>query len=502
MEYKKPTVFIVLDGLGYCKDAQHNAVAQAHMQTYEGWLAHYPHALLAASGASVGLPEGTPGNSLVGHLTLGTGRIIPQPITALHTLIDNGLLCDHPVLAQRFDQLAASGGTLQIMGLVSDGASHSHEKHLHALLRCAHQRGIKRIVVHAFLDGRDVLPRSAELYLERLEKVFAEIGCGCIGSLHGRAYPMDRNGRQEFIEKSFRVLTQPSPVVYASWQEALQKEYAKGLRDEFIQPTALVADAYVHDGDGLIFFNVRADRARSMTHLFYEADKRPHLLWMITGIRYYPECLADILYEWPPVTDSLLDVLEQAHKTLFVIAEKEKYAHVTYFFSGGREVVRSRETRVIVPSLPMEQFEQHPQLSAVEITTQVVRSLETKPCDFYLINYANSDMLGHTGNLAAAIKALQCIDEQLRCLYDQVVEKMNGTLFVVSDHGNAEDMFDEATQQPKTGHTTNPVWFMMIAKQYKNGHEILDMHELADVAPFILKQMGLAVPGGMKKDQK
>lgn len=501
MGTQKVTALVILDGFGYRAQQEYNAIAKAGMRRYQQWLTEYPHVLLAASGKVVGLLEGMPGNSLVGHMALGTGRVVAQPITAINQAIDDGSFFKNELLLRRFDELRASGRTLHLIGLVSDGASHSHEKHLHALLRFAHQRGITKIVVHAFLDGRDVLPRSAEIYLQRLEEVFAEIGCGVIGSIHGRAYPMDRNERQEFISQSFAVLTSEQPVQYASWQEALQKSYAQGLRDEIIPPVALVKDAYIHDGDAIVFFNIRADRARSLTRLFF-AQEHPRLLWMITGIKYYPECPADVLFTWDKVDDGLLDVLERARKTLFVIAEKEKYAHVTYFFNGGREVLRTQETRVIVPSIAMEKFEQHPQMSAIEITDEVLRSLTTKPCDFYLINYANPDMIGHTGNFDATVTAVTCVDEQLDRLYNQIVEKMQGTLYIVADHGKAEDMFDTVTQQPRTAHTTNPVWFLMIDRQYKNNPMTLPLQELADVAPFILQTMGLEVPKAMRKSAK
>jgi 2,3-bisphosphoglycerate-independent phosphoglycerate mutase len=497
MAIRKPVVLVILDGFGYSKQTSYNAVTAAHMHNFNNWLAEYPHALLKAAGTAVGLAPDTPGNSLVGHLALGAGRVVQQPATVLNDEIASGEFFKNPLLIKRFQELKNSGGTLQLMGLLSDGQSHSDDTHLYALLRMAHQQGLTKIVVHAFLDGRDVPPKSAAVYLARLDDVFKEIGCGVLGSIHGRFYPMERSDSPEYINKSYDILTKSHQAQFSSWREALDYYYARHIYDEMIPPTTLVADSYIHDGDGLIFFNIRADRARNLTRLFTQAQ-HPKLLWFITGVRYVPNFSGDVLCDLPVVDHTLLDVLEEAQKKFFVIAEHEKYAHVTYFFNGGREIVHPHESRVIIPSLPADKFAQHPEMSAPEITKAVLSSLTQHARDFYLINYANPDMVGHTGNFEATVKAVQCIDRQLKKLYEQVVEKMAGTLYIVADHGKAEEMRDPVTHQPKTAHTANPVYFLMLQKNLKNGSRELPLHQLADVAPFILKQMQLPVPVEMK----
>ena len=332
--------------------------------------------------------------------------------------------------------------------------------------------------------------------MTHLDAVFKEIGVGRLGSIHGRAYPMDRNEHWEYVKKSFNLMTEPNTMQFASWKQALDYYYAQGITDETIPPTCLADNSNIKDGDGLIFFNIRADRARNITRLFQE-HMHPRLLWFITAVPYHGSFNTQVLYDPPYVEHTLLDVLEEQHKRMFVIAEHEKYAHVTYFFNGGREIVHSQETRMIIPSLPPEKFIEHPEMSAPEITDAVLRSLTKNPRDFYLINYANPDMVGHTGNFDATVKAVACIDEQLYKLYQQIVEKMQGTLYLVADHGKAEDMFDTKSEQVRTAHTTNPVWFVVIRKGLHSTGPELKLNQLADVAPFILREMDLPVPSDM-----
>lgn len=497
MGLKKPVVLVILDGFGYRQSKQYNAAAAAHMHNFESWLQHYGHALLEASGTAVGLPEGTPGNSQVGHFTLGAGRIIKQPITLLNESIDDGSFFKNEMLLRRLHELKQSGGTLQLMGLLSDGASHSHEKHLYALLRLAQQVGLQRVVVHVFLDGRDVPPQSAAVYLERLDQALKTYG-GVLGSIQGRAYAMDRSEDKATIERSFALLTQPQPIEYTSWRAALDAYYKQTIVDELIPPTQLIQGSEIKAGDGLIFFNIRADRARELASLF-EQDKK--LLWFITGIPYGQGFTREALITPERPAHTLLDELELAHKKCFVIAEHEKYAHVTYFFNGGSEAVHAHESRIIIPSLQPEKLIQHPEMSAPEITEMVLRSLLKHPRDFYLINYANPDMIGHTGNFDAAVKAMQCIDIQLKRLYDVVVEKQLGTLYIVADHGKVEEMYDTSAHDVRKAHTTNPVYFLMLQKNLAQPHgSLLPLHTLADVAPFILKEMHIAVPAEMQQE--
>jgi len=500
MPSKKPVALIILDGFGYRSDPRNNAIAQAHTMLMDTWLHWFPHAFLQASGQSVGLLDGMPGNSLVGHLTMGSGRIIPQPITALIDTVHDGSFFKNQMLINHFDQLAKTTGTLHLMGLLSDGASHSHIEYVQALIRMAHQHGVRKIVLHAFLDGRDVPPQSASLYLTCIENVFTQIGTGCIGSIHGRSYAMDRNNQADVIQQSFSVLTQPQHITYSSWQSALTHYYKQGIIDEFIPPTQLTNNAYIHDGDGVIFFNIRADRARELTALFLE-NKHPKLLWLITGVPFFNGTSAQKIPSLfvPQVPhNTLLDVLEQAHKTIFTIAEQEKYAHITYFFSGGKETIRPHETRTIIPSYNHDELIQHPEMAAPKITAVVLDSLHKDPADFYLINYANADMIGHTGNLEATIQAITCLDQQLQTLYHHIIERMDGTLFITADHGKAEQMVDNTTGRPQTAHTTNLVPFVMIQKKLIGCNKELPLVTLADIAPFILSTMHLPVPPEME----
>lgn len=475
-----------MDGWGYNPSHEYNAIYLAQPKNFNQWLREYPWAILAASGKAVGLPDGMMGNSAVGHFTIGCGRIIEQPVTYFNKIIDDGSFFNNKLLLQKFTQLKNNNKTLHILGLLSDAGVHSHEKHIHAFIRAAAQAGIKNIIVHAFLDGRDTAPQSAPYFLERLEQVFNEIGCGKLGSVHGRWYAMDRDGNWDRVEKSYQVLTNPELLPSTiSWEKLLHNFYAQDITDEFIPPTRLIPAGFINDGDGVIFANIRADRARELTALLL--DKHTYSFF-ITAIKYSPDLETDILLEQAVITDTLFDVLAQHHKTIFSIAESEKYAHVSYFFNGGKEIAHPGEKRVIIPSIPAKDYIHNPQMSAHLITDTVIKALEQENYDFYLINYANADMVGHSGNLEATTQAVQYIDHELGRLFDVVVKKYNGTLYITGDHGNAEDKFDQLTQKPRTAHTTNPVYFLMLSPDQT---DIKHMNQLADIAPLILTNMGL-----------
>ena len=490
MIQKKPVVLVILDGWGYSPQKEYNAIYAAHPKNFNKWLQQYPSAILAASGEAVGLPPGMMGNSAVGHVTIGCGRIIKQPITYLNQAIDDGTFFTNKLLIERFDQLKKLDKTLHILGLLSDAGVHGHEKHIHAFIRMAVKHGIKKILVHAFLDGRDTAPTSASYFLKRLENVFNEVGCGKIGSIHGRFYAMDRDEHWDRVEKSYRVLTSTQEIqVKESWQEVLNSYYARDITDEFIPPTRLVPQGYIHDNDGIIFTNTRADRARELTALLLKPQQSLHYSFLVTAIQYHPSFITDVLYQQPIVKNSLFDVLAQHHKSIFSIAESEKYAHVTYFFNGGREITHPHEERVIIPSIPKKDYVHIPKMSAVKITDAVINSLDNNMHDFYLINYANADMVGHSGNFEATIQAIQCIDKELERLYEYVVKKYDGTLYITGDHGNAEDR--------RMGHTTNPVYFLMLTNNITAMDKTLPMTQLKDIAPFILQQLQLKIPQEM-----
>ena len=351
-----PHVLAILDGFGHSIHHEHNAIYAAHPDHYVRWLLEYPHALLSASGTSVGLLPHMIGNSEVGHLTIGSGRIVQQPVSIFHKQIADGSFFQQPLLKERLKTIAHSKKRLHIMGLLSDAGVHSHSEHLFALIRMARMQGVSSIVVHSFLDGRDVPPQSAAIYLEQLAAVIREAKGCTIGTMHGRFYAMDRDKHWERTERSYKVLTTPLKSKYSDWKDALEDSYQKNITDEFFVPVALQHDAYIHPGDAVIFFNFRADRARQLTqacidpHTPIESYHPLHLSWMLTFTRYKDDFPVDVLLEKPLIQDTFFDVLEAYHKKIFTIAETEKYAHVTYFFNGGRERIHADETRILIPS--------------------------------------------------------------------------------------------------------------------------------------------------------
>ncbi len=521
-----PAALIILDGFGYRAEKKYNAIAHAYMPHFNAWWQKYPHALLRASGSAVGLPDNMIGNSEVGHLTIGAGRVIDQPMKIwLEAIADHSFAHNH-VLTTQLERLHSVGGALHIIGLLSDAGIHAHEKEIYAVIDAAIKAGIKKIVVHPILDGRDVPPQSAHEYLMHLMQLIRQYNHGriIIGSLHGRFYAMDRDNNWDRIEKSYRVLTESfdrlrmtGPGPFFSWEKVLERNYAHNITDEFIPPTQLDSSAIVHNGDGIIFCNVRPDRARELAECFVQNEfahfviKPLNLTFFITPVSYDIHLATIPLFPRPVIGNTLKDILAAHHKTIFSIAETEKYAHVTYFFRGEKEEPVVTETRKLIHSMDLQSYAARPEMRASEITQAVIASLQSSPADFYLINYANADMVGHSGNFGATIKAVEFLDTQLGILYEEIVEKMNGTLYITADHGKAEDMFDEVTKQPRTAHTSNPVPFLMInplshkaseglrkaSKGVKDGE--LPLQGLADVAPFILENMGIKVPDEMKK---
>lgn len=487
----KPTALIILDGIGYRTSKKYNAVAQAQTPHLTTWLKQYPHALLKASGSAVGLPHGYIGNSEVGHLTIGSGRVIQQPLALVNDAIDDGSFFTNPTLEHDLNLLHKKGGTLHVMGLLSDAGVHSHVQHLYAFLAAAKRHHIQHIVVHAFLDGRDVAPASAGRYLQQLQTYIAKHPSVTLGSIHGRFYAMDRNKNWTRTRQSFKLFTQPTSPTPTHWRTVLKSFYQQHLSDEFIPPTALHPFAPITANDGIIFFNFRPDRARQLIKKLH--DIKP--LFILTPVPLDTHNKTDSLFELPAIKNTLIDVLATHRKKMYTIAETEKYAHITYFFNGRREKARSTQERVLIPSIRSKTYAQHPCMSAPQITKAVLQSLKMNRKDFYLVNYANGDMVGHSGNMKATIKAVECIDKQLDIIYQQLVEKMGGTMYITADHGNAETMYDPKTKQVHTAHTKNKVFFIMLRKGLHKTP--LKLTQLADIAPFILKNMGLAVPKEM-----
>lgn len=493
MKHQSPHVLIVLDGFGYAAPAEYNAISSAATPTFDKLWHKYPHTLLKASGSAVGLPSGVIGNSEVGHETLGAGRIIKQPSLILNEAIANGNLAHNEALLHAFSLIKQSTNRIHLMGLLSDADVHSDLHHAYAFIRLAHQAGIKEIFVHAFLDGRDVAPRSAAHYLTDLEKTLKEIGAGQLASISGRFYAMDRDHQEERTKACFTMLTQGQAVT-ESWESIIADFYARGLTDEYIKPTLLISQGRIQPHDGILFWNYRPDRARQLTSLLLESSLKPAAF--IIPVSYGPtyDQRTIVLFPHKPLKNTLKEVLAAQGETIVSIAETEKYAHVTYFFGGGREKLWQGEEQIMIPSLGTAHYDDTPWMSASAITTAVINHMVTHPADFYLINYANADMVGHTGNIPATIKAVECIDKQLEKLVELVVKEMNGTIYLTADHGNAEEMYDAKTGQPHTSHTTNPVPFIIVRRDLKNVEMPLALTKLSDVAPFILKDMGLPVP--------
>lgn len=500
-----PTMLVVLDGFGYSPETKYNAIFHAKTPNFDHWMRSYPHALLKASGDAVGHPHGSMGTSEAGHKTIGAGRVVVEPIAMIDKALDDHSFYSNPVLVKNLEKLKKTGKTLHIMGLLSTGNVHSELRHLYAFMKAAHDMGIENIVLHPFLDGRDMPPKSAGPLLKELEERAHKIGA-IIGSIHGRFYAMDRDKNYKRTQKSYQLLTDPEqPIVFSDWKEALDHYYEHAITDEFVPPTKLHKDAAIKAGDGVIFFNFRPDRARQLTHSFVDTTfsefrtEPLELAFFLTPTSYESTIKNETMFEPLAAHNTLKEVLAEHGKSIFSIAETEKFAHVTYFFSGGKQIKLQREKQILIPSIKAENYIKQPEMSAKQITDTLLKSLKSDPCDFYLVNYANADMVGHSGDFDATVKAVSFLDIQLKQLYDQVVVAMNGTLYITADHGNAEEMYDEKAHQPKTSHTTNPVPFIMIRQDLEGDAKKLPLKSLADIAPFILKEMHLSIPKEMQR---
>lgn len=504
-----PVVFVICDGLGIAVKNPGNAVEEAGMNFLHNVMQQYPSWHLAAHGEWVGLLPGFIGNSEVGHLALGSGQVIKSSIARFHRLIESNSLAEQPH-NQILKQFSFTGKKLHIIGLLSDAGVHSHELHLHSMLENAFQNGIKNIVIHPILDGRDVSPKSASLFLERLEQKIQSIGCGNIGSIQGRFYAMDRNQNWDRTTKSYAMLCSSIASPFKSWREALDAHYSTGKSDEFVNPVLLDTQWAMHNDDAIVFVNVRPDRAIQLTKIFLNKEIQTNnnvptkkFSFVMTGSRYAKELNNPVILEPTLIQDTILDVLanQVPSRHIFLIAETEKFAHVTYFFKGMRNEESKQETRLMIPSLKVENYKEHPEMRAAQITSQVEELLPKEKNAFCVVNYANPDMVGHSGNFKATTMACLVLEAQLIRLYHLVVEKMHGTLVITSDHGNAEEMLD-AQGNAKTAHTTNPVPFVLISKDLRKptphrAHDLHTTHGIAHVAPTLLMHMGIEKPHAM-----
>jgi len=497
-----PLVLCILDGWGHRDETYGNAIAAADLPNWRRILATYPNSLLAASGEDVGLPDGVMGNSEVGHINIGSGRIVPQGVTVINESLADGTFARNPVLRSCLDHVHASGGRLHLMGLVSDGRVHSSIEHLFALIDAAATANVS-LALHPFGDGRDVPPSSMQTYLDALEAHLRGRGFeGAIATLMGRYYAMDRDKRWDRTEKAYRALADAQAAHHFSTaNEALAAAYARGETDEFILPTIVGEPRAIGDGDAAIFFNFRPDRARQLTLAFSHEDfkefpVRKFANFIFATMTKYEENFPNpVLFGPRPQTQTFGEIVAGAGMLQLRLAETEKYAHVTYFFNGGREEIFEGEDRVLIPSdRRVATYDLAPEMRAAEISTAAIEDVADRAHDFILMNYANADMVGHTGVWDATISACETIDVSLGRLENAVLAA-DGILAITADHGNAEEKIDP-DGNPLTAHTTNPVPFVLIARNPPLG-ELSDEGRLADVAPTLLPLLGLSVPPPM-----
>lgn len=509
----RPVALVILDGWGIpCVDRC--AVTEAKTANFTRLWRDYPHTSLDASAEAVGLMPGQMGDSNVGHLNIGAGRIVYQDIMRISRDIESGVFFRNPALLSAMKNAAEGSASLHLMGLVSDGGVHSLETHLFALLEMAKDNGVERAYVHAFLDGRDVPPRSAETYLGLLEDKIADLGAGHIASVTGRYWAMDRDKRWDRVQKAYRLLAFGEGLHAPNWRSALKEAYARGESDEFVAPTAIDVGgpAVVKDGDSVIFFNFRADRAREITHAFVDEDfsafdRGPRLKVHYCGMMRYEESMAGPFAYLPLTLDNTLgEVVSRAGLKQLRIAETEKYAHVTFFLNGKKDDPFPGEERVLIPSpKSVATYDLKPEMSAGEVTAAALDCLKSDKFDFIVMNYANPDMVGHTGVFEAAVKAVETVDECLGRFAGAVLEK-GGALLIIADHGNVEDVVppirrdDGSLSAPAahTYHSMNPVPCILAGDRYRGSS--LRRGVLADVAPTVLGMLGIPKPAEMDRE--
>ncbi|HET9794065.1 MAG TPA: 2,3-bisphosphoglycerate-independent phosphoglycerate mutase [Thermoanaerobaculia bacterium] len=501
----RPAVLVICDGWGVRDEREGNAIALARTPAYDRLVREFPYALLSASGEDVGLPAGQMGNSEVGHLNLGAGRMVPQDILRIDLSIRDGSFFRNSALRALSAGIRARGGALHLLGLLSDGGVHSHERHLFALLEFARRERLPRVFVHAFLDGRDTPPESAGTYVGRLKEEIAQGGLGAIATLSGRYYAMDRDKRWDRVRLAYDALVHGRGRRASGPDEALRMAAEAGETDEFVRPTVIERDgtpaATIRSDDGVVFFNYRADRAREMTEALtsrtFDAFERGEAAFpAYVGMTEYKEEFR-LPAAFPPETLSgiLAEAWEKAGRTNLRLAETEKYAHVTYFFNGGVEKEYGGESRVLVPSAKVATYDLRPEMAAPEITEKALEAVASGAHDAIVMNYANADMVGHTGKLAETIVAIECLDACLGRLADAVLAR-GGALLMTGDHGNAEQMIDPATGEPHTAHTTNPVP-LIVASPGGRRFWLAPGGSLRDVAPTLLALQEIEAPREM-----
>ncbi len=509
MSKVKPVLLVVLDGWGLRAQTEANAIAAAGTPSMDALMREFPWTQLETSGLSVGLPEGQMGNSEVGHTNLGCGRIVYQDLVRINRAVEDGSFFQNDALVQACRRARAHGGALHLLGLVSDGGVHSSLDHLHACLELARREGVARCFVHAFMDGRDTPPRSGAGFMRQLEQRLQTTGTGRVATVHGRYYAMDRDKRWDRVAQAWAAMVRGEGYRAGSGLAAVEASHAQDVTDEFVKPTVIVdADGRpvgsIQDGDAVLFFNFRSDRARELTRALadpafkeFERPVVPKLSAYVCMTQY------DETFTWPvafppqSLEQIFPELVSKAGLRQLRCAETEKYAHVTFFFNGGRETVFPGEERILVPSpRDVKTYDQRPEMSAREVTDKLCAALGTGQYGFALVNFANPDMVGHTGIMEAAVKAVRVVDECVGRLA-AVARQQGMAMLVTADHGNCEMMTDPATGQPHTAHTLNPVPFILADPDYR-GAKLRPKGVLADVAPTALQVMGLPQPKEMK----
>ncbi|MFB5088646.1 2,3-bisphosphoglycerate-independent phosphoglycerate mutase [Psychrobacillus sp. PGGUH221] len=500
---KSPVALIILDGFGLRHESYGNAVAQASKPNFDRYWADYPNATLTASGEAVGLPDGQMGNSEVGHLNIGAGRIVYQNLTRIHKSIRDGEFFVEPKLLGAIEHVKQTGGKLHLMGLLSDGGVHSHYSHLFALLKLAKSQGLQDVFVHGFLDGRDVGPRTAVGYVEEAEKQMKEIGVGKFASISGRYYAMDRDRRWERVDLAYRALVDGVGRTAESATEGILKSYEEDIVDEFVVPFVIEADAKpattIDSGDAVIFFNFRPDRAIQLSMALNTpsfdslqlSEKHPTNLKFVTFTHYSDDVVSDVVFEKENLFNTVGEVLSNHDKTQLRIAETEKYPHVTFFMSGGREDTFPGEKRILISSPKVATYDLKPEMSAYEVTDALLAEIADDNFDAIILNFANPDMVGHSGMLEPTIKAIEAVDTCLGKVVDAILAK-GGQAIITADHGNSDEV-TTLEGQPMTAHTTNPVPVIVTKKDItlrSNGI-------LADLAPTMLHLLGIEAPPEM-----
>ena len=498
---KKPVMLMILDGFGLSDHTDGNAVYSAKKPNFDSYWNKYPHTMIKASGLAVGLPEGQMGNSEVGHTNIGAGRVVYQELTRISEMIRQGSFFKNPALTLAMDEAVKNNADVHLLGLVSDGGVHSHIDHIKALIKLAAIKGVRQVYLHAFMDGRDTSPTAGVEYLKDLQETMKEEGIGKIATISGRYYAMDRDNRWDRVEKAYNTMVKGEGATADDPIKYMEKSYLNEITDEFIEPVVITGEdglplTRLKNNDSVIFFNFRPDRGREMTRAINDLDfvafKRDPLKLNYITMTQYDKTLRNVTVAYmPQVLDNMLGAIVAKHgKKQLRIAETEKYAHVTFFFNGGVEIPYEGEDRILVPSPKVATYDLMPQMSAEGVTDRAVEAISRDYYDLIILNYANCDMVGHTGVFEAAVKAVETVDHCMKRVIDKVLEK-GGSVLVTADHGNCEQLVDYATGEPFTSHTTNPVPLIYVTE---NPQKILGTGVLADLAPTLLEEMELPKP--------